>query len=370
MVFKLRNESSSYMKKVLLISSKIMHYRVSNYNYFARRFSEIGWQFIIRSNGVDNDNPHPLQFDFKKIPFKFWLYKKEISKINPDIVILYIELKSFIVWPLVHWLKLKRIPVIYWNKGINLEVHNPYLRNQFFYYMHNICDGIILFSKDGMKQIKEKNHHKTSIANNTINFEDYPEVTKSKAEIKNKYGIPFEKVVLFVARMRDVKRVDHLIKIFHKIDNDNYGLVIVGDEMDNNINNIINKKNTKYLGKIYDPEEKKISELFKMADIFCIPGEVGLACNQAFYWELPVITEAVPFQPPEICYLKNGVNGYIVPVNDLNELKNKILFLLENDKIRMEFSKNARKEILKNGSVANMFMGFKDCIDYLTEVEK
>lgn len=355
------------MKKILLISSKIMHYRVSNYNFFTKKFKENGWEFIVRSNGIDDENPYTLKFNYKNIPFKFRLYKREISDIKPDIIILYIELKNFIIWPLVHWIKFKKIPVVYWNKGINLEVANPYIRNHFFYYLHNICDGLIIFSKNELKYVKKNNHIKTSIANNALNFDKFPKINKSKNDIKIEYDIPFEKVVLFVARMREVKRVDHLIKIFHEIDNDNFGLVIVGDEMDNNINNIINKKNTKYLGKVYDAQNKKISELFKMADLFCIPGEVGLSCNQAFYWGLPVITEAVPFQPPEICYLKNGVNGFIVEENDIKDLKTKILYLLENDEIRKQFSRNAKTEILQNGSINNMFSGFKNCIDFLDE---
>ena len=145
------------MKKLLLVSNKVMHYRVSNYNYFNRRFREIGWEFIVRSNELQKKNPHPLEFGFKEIPFKFSLYRKEINKIRPDIVIVFLLLKNIIIWPLVHWLKLRGIPLIYWNKGINLEVQNPYVRNRFFYYIHNICDGIILYSKNEIKHIKKKN---------------------------------------------------------------------------------------------------------------------------------------------------------------------------------------------------------------------
>lgn len=344
-----------------------MHYRVSNYNYFARRFKEFGWEFIVRSNELQKNNPHPLKFDFKEIPFEFFKYKKEIEQINPDAVILFMLLKDFITWLLIHWLKIKRIPVVYWNKGINLEVHNPYIRNQFFYYIHNICDGIILYSKKEMEHIKKKNRHKVSIANNTINFEDYPEIKNSKEQIKQEFGIPFDKVVLFVGRMRKLKKVDHIIEIFHSINIKGIGLVIVGDDMNENISEIINKENTMYLGEIYDPQHLKISKLFKMADLFCIPGDVGLGLNQAFYWGLPVVTEDSPFQPPEIHYLNNGRNGYLVPNNDLGALKDKILYLLENDALREEFSRNAISDIFKNASIENMFLGFKNCIDSLIQ---
>lgn len=353
------------MKKILLVSIKVMDYRVSNYNYFTRRFKEYDCEFIVRSNELDKKNPHPLEFDFKEIPFKFSLYKEEIKKINPDIVIFFILLKNFFIWPLVYWLKLKRFPIVYWNKGINLEVKNPFIRNQFFYYIHNISDGIILYSKNELKYIKEKNRHKVSIANNTLNFENFPKIEESKEKIKEEFNIPFEKIVLFVGRMRKIKRVDHIIEVFHNIDDKSIGLIIVGDDINENISEKINKKNTIYLGKIYDSQNIQISKIFKMADIFCIPGEVGLGLNQAFYWGLPVITEDCPFQPPEMSYLKNNINGYKVPDNDLTELKNKILLLLNDEKKRMEFSKNARKEILENASIEKMFIGFKECIDSL-----
>ena len=354
------------MKKILLISNEVMHYRVSIYNYFTERFKECDWEFIVRTNKLQNQNPHPIKFDLKQIPFKFSNYKKEIQNINPDVVILFLRLKEFIIWPLVHWLKFKKIPVVYWNKGINLEVRNPIIRNQFFYYIHAICDRIILYSSNEIKDIKEKNRYKISVASNTINFEDFPNIEESKEQIKKEFGIPFKKVVLFVGRMRAVKKVDHLIEIFSSINHGDLGLVIVGDDMNQNIHQRINRRNTIYLGEIYDPQNWKISKLFKMADLFCIPGDVGLGLNQAFYWGLPVVTED-GLQPPEIHYLINGRNGFVVPENDVGELKEKMLYLLENDDIREEFSGNARNDILKNGSISNMFLGFKNCIDSLSQ---
>ena len=102
-----------------------------------------------------------------------------------------------------------------------------------------------------------------------------------------------------------------------------------------------------------------------MADVFSVPGHVGLGLNQAFYWGLPVVTEDGS-QPPEINYLINGRNGFIVPNNDLRDLKEKILYLLTEDLAREEFSKNAKEDILKHASIENMFNGFRKCVLTLT----
>jgi glycosyltransferase involved in cell wall biosynthesis len=356
------------VKKVLLISNKVFHYRVSNYNYFARRFREYGWEFVVRANELQKQNPFPLGFDFKEMSFSFVPYKHEIEAIRPHVVIMFLHLKNTIIWPLMHWLKFKRIPVVYWNKGLNLEVRNPGLRNYFFYYIHSLSDAIILYSKHEIGDIRAKNRHKIFVANNTINFESFPAIYQSKEEIKKELGIPFEKVVLFVGGMRPVKKVDHLIQVFNNLTERGAGCVIVGDTMTYDLPGMIKRDNILYLGEMHDPQNLKISKLFKMADLFCIPGDVGLGLNQAFYWGLPVVTEA-GLQPPEIHYLKDGRNGFIVPENDINELKNKLLLLLRDDRLRGEFSRIAREDIMKEASIENMFRGFLDCVTELTSAD-
>lgn len=351
----------SALKKVLLISNKVFHYRASNYNYFARRFREEGWEFIVRACELQKRNPYPLEFDFKELPFGFFSYKKEIERLRPDAVILFLHLKDLMIWPLVHWLNFKRIPVVYWNKGVNLEVRNPGLRNRAFYHIHSRCDGIILYSKHEITDIQPKNRHKVCVANNTINFASLPEIPEAKEQIKREFNIPFEKTVLFVGRMRSVKKVEHLIEVFNNIDDPGVGCVIVGDAMGYDLPKMIRKNNVKYLGEIYDPRNVQVSKLFKMADLFCIPGDVGLGMNEAFFWGLPVVTED-GLQPPEIHYLVNGRTGFIVPEGDLAALKEKVLLLLRNDQMRAEFSRQAREDIRREASIENMFQGFLQCV--------
>jgi len=347
-----------------------MHYRVSVYNYFARRLKNIGWEFIVRSNALQKENPHSIEFDFKEVPFTFSKYKEEINELNPDVVIFFLHLKDTVIWPLLHWLKLKKIPVINWNKGANLDNPDSKLRYILFNYIHGMCDGLILYSQHEMKYVRPKYHSKTFFANNTVNFSDFPEIKETKKQIKDEFNIPFEKVVLSVGRMGvsgGRKKIDHLIEVFNDIKNDQYGLVIVGSGVNDGLLKNSNNKNVLYLGEIYDAKNIQISKLFKMADLFSIPGHVGLGLVQAFYWGLPMVTED-GLQPPEIHYLINGRNGFIVPNNDIGELKNKIIYLLENDKVRSEFSKNARTDILKNASIENMFMGFKNCIESIPQL--
>src|ERR1700722_299397 len=104
-------------KRVLLISNRIMHYRVSVYNYFWRHFREHGWDFVVLSNELQQQNQNQRQFEFIERPFNFFTYREEIQRLNPDAVILFLHLKDRILWPLIHWLKFSGIPVALWTKN-------------------------------------------------------------------------------------------------------------------------------------------------------------------------------------------------------------------------------------------------------------
>src|SRR4051812_13268544 len=77
-------------KTVLLVSNKVFHYRVANYNYFAGRFKEMGFRFVVRANETQRNNPYPPEFDYQEIPFSFFRYKREIERLKPAVVILFL----------------------------------------------------------------------------------------------------------------------------------------------------------------------------------------------------------------------------------------------------------------------------------------
>ena len=362
------NAGEAPRRRVLLVSNRVMHYRVSVYNYFWEQFQKNGWDFSVITNELQQQNRIPPKFKLTVTPFDFWAYRRHIQELKPDVVILFLHLRDRIVWPLLHWLKLAGIPVVSWTKTRNLDdAENP-IRNAAFNYVHRLCDGLILYTDNLIKYLPPSQHHKVFVANNTINFQDFPEVSESKEAIKNALGISFQKIVLFVGRIgeeKNRKKVDHLIEMFRELKRDDLGLVIVGSGLSPEHQARINPKNTLYLGEIHDPKNEQISRIFKMADISSIPGHVGLGLNQAFFWGLPMVTEE-GLQPPEICYLEHGRNGFIVPEDDVVALRERILYLADNDSVRAEFSTNAQADIQQRASTEGMFQGFLKCAEYVT----
>lgn len=348
------------LKTVLLISGKVLHYRVSVYNYLWRRFREDGWDYKVLADCLQSNNTRPVRFDLQEVAFGFRRYRQVVREIKPDVVILFVHLKEFVLWPLIHWLKWRRIPVVVWTKGANLDEPESRLRYQLFNYVHTLADAIILYSANEVERLKSRNRVKAVAANNTINFEEIPAVAESKDEIKKEFGLPFKKLVLFVGTMGlggERKKVEHLIEIFREIEREDVGVAIVGSGMPEALKQRINPRNTRYLGTIHDPEDRLVSKLFKAADLFVVPGHIGLGLNQAFYWGLPVVTEGGN-QPPEIRLLKSGRNGFMVLEGDVAALKEKVLYLLDNDEVRSRFSEMASEDLHREASIEGMYQAF------------
>ena len=157
------------------------------------------------------------------------------------------------------------------------------------------------------------------------------------------------------------KKLEHLLEAHKLMKRSDIGLILVGPDNDGSLQS--NKGgNVFLLGPIYGDER---FELLSASDVYCLPGLVGLSIVDAFYCGLPLVTEE-GVHAPEIMYLKDGVNGFIVPEGDIQQLMFKLLLLCEDDKMREKFSREARAEIMTNGHIETMCKGFNQAIEYVS----
>ena len=122
----------------------------------------------------------------------------------------------------------------------------------------------------------------------------------------------------------------------------------------------IQGENVYKLGPIYGDERL---DLLAASDVFCLPGAVGFSIVDAFHCGLPIVTEAGD-ESPEIMYLKEGVNGFVVPRGDVNALAAKLEQLLSDESLLQKFSAAARNEIRTNGHMDRMCEGFSDALRF------
>jgi glycosyltransferase involved in cell wall biosynthesis len=201
-------------------------------------------------------------------------------------------------------------------------------------FIYKKATGIIAqtsFAKDFI--FKETNNNNITIINNPIKAISY------FSEIE----VPRENIILCVGRLIKSKRVDLLIEIFSQIDNDFWILKIVGDG--NEREYLENKvKEMNLIDKIFfEGTQRSIDNYYLTSSIFAFtsnsegfPNAIGEAMSAG----LPIICFDCIAGPKDL--VENGVNGFLIENDDINDFKNKLSLLMSNYELRNLFG-NASK---------------------------
>ena len=235
------------------------------------------------------------------------------------------------------------------------------------YYFFSLADSIITFSYVGREYLISKgfNKNKIHVAPNTLD-------TNRLLAIKENIKADFDrntflktlspdfnedsKVIIFSGRLNKFKKVDAIIRAMSLLNasDPNIHLIVVGDGEERAALTALSaslniSKKVHFLGSVF--EETIVGKYFLSSDIFIMPGYVGLAIVHAFTYGLPLITEDIDFHSPEIQLLHDGQNGFFVKENDVQELADKILYLLKDKVLLNKLSNNALNTIQEEASI-------------------
>lgn len=351
------------MIRVLLINQdKIPHYRIPVYGYLTTYLERYGFELMVASAGIQSGNTQLIEFQYAEITLSVINLLRFISKQRIDIIIFWVNLKHLYLFPTYFISKIiLRKKIIYWGHGRDLLDNEARIKNLAYAAQHAMCDAIILYAEHLKNYVPHRFHKKVFVANNTLCMRyNGLKAGVTKDSVLAEYGIHTNKNIICVGRMQKRKRIEHLVEALTYMKRSDVGLILVGTDPDGVLNKI-EGNNIYKLGPIY--EDKKF-DLLSSADVYCIPGALGLSIVDAFYCGLPIVTENGD-ESPEIIYLKHGVNGFIVPRGDVHQLASKLQLLLDDDLVRERFSNKAIKEINTNGHIDKMCQGFRDALIFI-----
>ena len=348
-------------KRVFLIHEEtVAHYRIPIYNYLAKYLEKDRYALTVVTEGVQKDNPHAITHQMIKKKLSVISLTRLILEEDPDILIFAVCLRRSYLFPVLIIAKALGKKTIHWGHGRDLEDMNAKLKNLAYSIEQSIHDAIILYGESLRKYLPRDIQYKVFIANNTLVVPPLDISDGLIALTKQKYNIRTKKNIIFMGRIQKRKRVFDLIDAFRSLRLDSAGLIIVGPDEDKVLNHV-NDSNIYKIGPIYGDESLV---LLSLSDIFCIPGHVGLSIVDAFWCGLPVVTENV-IHAPEIMYLKDGENGFMVAAGNIPQLAQKLETLLLDDELRGRFSRAARKEIMSNGHIDKMCEGFREALAFV-----
>jgi glycosyltransferase involved in cell wall biosynthesis len=348
------------MTRVLLVhGGSIAHYRVAIYNYLAEYLKRHGFELIVTSDRIESDNPHPVKFEFVEMPLGTRRILRLVREKKIAALILFAGVRHGFLFPTCVAAKyLLGRKLIYWGHGCDLFQIGS-LKNRVYAVEQAMCDAVLLYAEHLKQYLPRRFYPKTFIANSTLCL-DYPGLPPEKrADVLAQYDIRTKKNIICVGRLQRRKRLDHLVDAHARMRRPDIGLILVGPDTDGILKEL-HGENVRQLGPLFGAP---LFDLLSASDVYCLPGAVGLSIVDAFHCGLPFITEAGG-ESPEIMYLKNGENGFVVPRDDVNELRAKLLLLLDDDALRRRFSAAAKREIAENGSIDKMCAGFRDSLRF------
>ena len=179
---------------------------------------------------------------------------------------------------------------------------------------------------------------------------DQTEITGEKKNIlKEQLNIKGDKVIISVGQFIHRKGFDVLLKAVNDLP-DNIDLYIIGGQPTDEYIKIVEESKFKniYFKNFMQPKE--LYSFYAISDLFVLPTREdiwGLVINEALSCGLPVITTDKCIAGVEL--VKKGINGVIVPVNDINKLNESIKHVLN-----LSLDKQQIKESVKKYTIEEM----------------
>jgi glycosyltransferase involved in cell wall biosynthesis len=217
------------------------------------------------------------------------------------------------------------------------------------------ADSVIALSENHVAEslFLKKYSKKLVYIPNGVNFGEF-DIPYTKEECRNKVGLPAgSKIILFVGSLISRKAPDILLKSMKEIliNHPDAYLIFVGNgplrnELEDMAVNLQIQDNIKFAGYVSDSTTKAL--YYKAADLFVLPSLEGEAFPnvllEASVCGLPLVVSGCE------CFkaiVQDGCNGLLTKTGDKNDLAEKIILLLNDEKRLSEMGSNAF-DLVKN----------------------
>ncbi|MBK9284929.1 MAG: glycosyltransferase [Sphingobacteriaceae bacterium] len=302
------------------------------------------------------------------IKFKPKIIITQYSPGNLNIFILYL-LRPIFKFKLIGWYH-------GWNREKGFRPSGSF-DDKLRHFMLKKADGIILYSNEAKEVLKNyKEEEKIFVANNTLDTNHFEKLRTSfeligRASLKNEINFTSRYNLIFSGRLEESKKPMQMLEVFAIISTKcpDVMLHIIGSgPLETPMKEYVKKEKLeriKFYGSIYNDEIT--GKMIYCSDMMIIPRWVGLSIIHSFAFECPLLTFESTYHPPEICYLKNEINGFILGNHKSEEIANTLYNYLIDSNKHVNFKKAALEVVKTEAKVDNMVNGVLNAINYFSE---
>ena len=292
----------------------------------------------------------------------------QIMRDRPDIVLCMANMSQMTELAALPLCKMLGIRFVWWTHGYDHDPVNNrisrFVKRKLTTFCFKKADVVITFSDSGRDYVIKQGVAPSRVicAPNTLNTDHWLDLAEdvrkrcSRQEVLADLGLDINaSVVLFSGRLLASKRIVDALWAVKEACQKVPGvyLLIIGDGPDRvrleQIAGSVLPGHCIFIGEVFD--EEQLSKIFSIAEVFLLPGFVGLAIVHAFCFGVPLITERVKNHSPEIQYLHDGYNGFFVDVGDIDGLASRLLELLTDAEKWKRMSQNALETICQEANI-------------------
>lgn len=331
------------MKKVCLVVASLkcggMERVMSELAFYFASKRDIATHLILLTKSIrfydlpDNVVVHEPSFNYKDyaklfsaIKTLFFLRRKLIS-ISPDAVLSFVDKYNIFVLTSCFFLKFN----IFISERSQLNIKYGFFKRILIRSIYKRAAGIITQTERAKQVIMAITKH----PNITVIGNPIKKIKNNKVEKEN--------IILNVGRMIKSKRQELLMEVFSKTDFSNWKLVFLGkgaqgDSLKRKAETFGISSNVVFAG-----EQKNIDEYYCKSKIFAFtsysegfPNALGEALST------PLASISFDCSAGVRDLIKNSFNGYLIPLGDIEQYKCKLSLLMQDEKLREYFEKNAK----------------------------
>lgn len=200
-----------------------------------------------------------------------------------------------------------------------------------------------------------------------------------KSKLDKRHRIEKDKTILYVGRFIPEKGIDNIIKareILRRKGRTYQFLFVGATKLGVEFDFLKNQKDVRVVGWT---SQEELPSYYNAAAVFLYPSrpvlglvkkweeQFGHSIVEALCCEVPVIASGVS-GPRHI--IRNGLDGYLVKVDDYAELANKIETLMEDEKLRHTFGVFGRRDMVNRFSNEVIANRLHSCLTNLTKLKK
>ena len=229
------------------------------------------------------------------------------------------------------------LPTAFWGHGLNHQARPNSVGNLIKKSYVSKVDWWFAYTKGVAALIEGMGYpaERITVVQNAIDTRELMAARKhvkpeEAAALKDLMHVGEGPVGIYCGRLYDEKRIPFLLAACKQIRAQvpNFHMIVIGTGPDAPLVEKFEANHPwlHYVGACYDSDRARY---FSLANIFMMPGLVGLAVLDAFALGTPMITTKYPYHSPEIEYLVNGENGIITP-NTLEDYVAAVVAALKN----------------------------------------